>query len=179
MAGQGDVVEIVHPRPAEMPVGDRKSGRLDDMGGRAQARTQAQNRSCVLGDIGLEEGDVHFESRLFIQGPPRGMSDVNDPDIGVLDEIVDPVWVSRDQAAPQFRGSCVANSQIRPRSNESARIKNRSTHPVCADRVLFRDIVHDFLQIVPRAGRKPERHEPRCLKRTATSSADTASRRLA
>jgi hypothetical protein len=29
------------------------------MGGRAQARTQAQNRSRVLGDIRLEEGDVH------------------------------------------------------------------------------------------------------------------------
>ena len=107
------------------------------------------------------------------------MSDVNDPDIGALYEIVDPVWISRNQAAPQFRGSCVANSQIRPRSNESARIKNRPTHPVCADRVLFHDIVHDFPEIVPRAGRKPERHEPRCLKRAATSSADTASRRLA
>src|SRR5882762_4945020 len=51
--------------------------------------------------------------------PLRGMSDVNDPDIGILDEIVDPVWISRDQAAPQFRRSCVANSQVGPRSNES------------------------------------------------------------
>ena len=59
MAGKGDVIEIVHSRPAEMPVGDRKSGRLDDMGGRAQACAQAQNRSGVLGDVGLEEGDVH------------------------------------------------------------------------------------------------------------------------
>jgi hypothetical protein len=42
-----------------MPVRDRKAGRLDDMGGRAHARTQAQNRSRVLGDIRLEEGDVH------------------------------------------------------------------------------------------------------------------------
>jgi hypothetical protein len=29
------------------------------MGGRAQARAEAQNRPGVLGDIGLEEGDVH------------------------------------------------------------------------------------------------------------------------
>jgi hypothetical protein len=29
------------------------------MGGRAQARAQAQNRAGVLGDVGLEEGDVH------------------------------------------------------------------------------------------------------------------------
>ena len=107
------------------------------------------------------------------------MSDVNDPDISVLDEIVDPVGISRDQAAPQFPGSGVANSQIGPLSNERARIENRPTHPVCADGVVFRDKVHDLPEIVPRAGRKPERHGLRCLKRTATSSADTASRRLA
>ena len=59
MAGKGDVIEVVHSRPAEMPVRDRKSGRLDDMGGRAQARAEAQNRPGVLGDIGLEKGDVH------------------------------------------------------------------------------------------------------------------------
>lgn len=107
------------------------------------------------------------------------MSDVNDPDISVLDEIVDSVGISRDQAAPQFPGSCVANSQMRPLSNERARIENRPTHPVCAGRVLFRDIVHDFPEIVPCAGREPERHKSGCLKRTATSSADTVSRRLA
>jgi hypothetical protein len=38
------------------------------------------------------------------------MSDVNDPDIGVLDEIVDPVWISRYQAAPQFRARGVNRS---------------------------------------------------------------------
>ena len=59
MAGKGDVIEVVHSRPTEMPVRDRKAGRLDNVGGRAEARTQAQNRSRVLGDIGLEEGDVH------------------------------------------------------------------------------------------------------------------------
>jgi hypothetical protein len=59
MAGYRHVIEVVHSRPAEMPVGGREAGRLDDMGGRAQARAQAQNRAGVLGDIGLEEGDVH------------------------------------------------------------------------------------------------------------------------
>ncbi|WP_275188017.1 hypothetical protein [Bradyrhizobium sp. CSA112] len=53
------MIEIVHSRPAEMPVGSRKSGRLDDVGGRAQARAQAQNRSGVLGDIGLEKRNLH------------------------------------------------------------------------------------------------------------------------
>jgi hypothetical protein len=59
MAGKGDVIEVVHSRPAEMPIRDRKSGRFDDMGSRAQARTQAQNRSRVLGDVGLEKRNLH------------------------------------------------------------------------------------------------------------------------
>ena len=54
-----DLVEIVHAGPAEMPVGDRKAGRLDDMGGHVQAGAQAQNRSGVLGDVGLEKRNLH------------------------------------------------------------------------------------------------------------------------
>jgi hypothetical protein len=59
MAGKGDVIEVVHSRPTEMPVRGRKAGRLDNVGGRAQARAQAQNRSRVLGDIGLEKRNLH------------------------------------------------------------------------------------------------------------------------
>ena len=59
MAGKGDVIEVVHSRPAEMPVRDRKAGRLDDVGGHVQARAQAQNCPGVLGDVGLEKRDLH------------------------------------------------------------------------------------------------------------------------
>jgi hypothetical protein len=59
VAGEGDVIEVVHSRPAEMPVGDRKARRLDNVGGDIQACAQAQNRSGVLGDIGLEKRDLH------------------------------------------------------------------------------------------------------------------------
>ena len=53
------MVEIVHARPAEMPVGSRKSGRLDNMGGSIQACAQPQNRSGVLGNVWLEKSDMH------------------------------------------------------------------------------------------------------------------------
>jgi hypothetical protein len=59
MAANGYMVEIVHSRPAEMPVGDRKPGRLDYVGRGAKARAQPQNRSGVLGNVGLEKSDVH------------------------------------------------------------------------------------------------------------------------
>jgi hypothetical protein len=53
------MVEIVHAGAAEVPVGNRKARGLDDMGRDIQARAQAQNRSGVLGDIGLEERNLH------------------------------------------------------------------------------------------------------------------------
>ena len=54
-----DLIEVIHARPAEMPVGDRKAGRLDDMGRHTQAGTQPENRPGVLGDVGLEKRDLH------------------------------------------------------------------------------------------------------------------------
>jgi hypothetical protein len=67
MAGNGYMIEIVHSRPAKMPVGSRKPGRLDNVGRRAQACAQAQNRSGVLWDVRLEKRDLHgcggFEKR--------------------------------------------------------------------------------------------------------------------
>jgi hypothetical protein len=63
-----------------MPIRDRKAGRLDDMGGRAQARAQAQNRSRVLGDVGLEEGDLHgveaSEARVNVLNKSRSDADL-------------------------------------------------------------------------------------------------------
>ena len=54
-----DLIEVVHARPAEVPVGDRKAGRLDNVGGHVQAGAEPQNRSGVLRDVGLEERDLH------------------------------------------------------------------------------------------------------------------------
>jgi hypothetical protein len=45
-----------------MPVGDRKTGRLDNVGGRAQACAEAQNRSGVLGNVRLEKRNLHGRS---------------------------------------------------------------------------------------------------------------------
>jgi hypothetical protein len=58
------------------------------------------------------------------------MADVNDPDIGVLDKIMDPVRISPDEAAPQFRGSSVANSEMRSLRDKRDRIENRPNHPI-------------------------------------------------
>jgi hypothetical protein len=53
------MVEIVHAGPAEVPVGDREACGLDNMGRYIQARAQAQNRSGILGDVGLEKRNLH------------------------------------------------------------------------------------------------------------------------
>jgi hypothetical protein len=42
-----------------MTVGHRKSRGLDDMGRHIQACAEAQNRTRVLRDIGLEKCDLH------------------------------------------------------------------------------------------------------------------------
>jgi hypothetical protein len=59
MAGDGYMIEIVHSRPAEMPVGDGKPCRLDNVGRGAKARAQPQNRSGILRDVGLEKRNLH------------------------------------------------------------------------------------------------------------------------
>ena len=59
MAHDGYLVEIVHAGAAEVPVGHRKAGGLDDMGRHAEARAKAQNRPGVLGDVGLEKRNLH------------------------------------------------------------------------------------------------------------------------
>jgi hypothetical protein len=58
------MVEIVHAGAAKMPVGNREARGLDNMGRDIQACAQAQNRSGVLGDIGLEERNLHGEGGL-------------------------------------------------------------------------------------------------------------------
>ena len=59
VARDADLIEIVHAGPAKMPVGHRKSGGLDNVGRDIQARAEAQNRACILGDVGLEKCNLH------------------------------------------------------------------------------------------------------------------------
>ena len=67
MAHNGDLVEVVHARPTDMPVRDRKPGRFDDMGFDVEARTQTENCPGVLRYIRLEERDPH-ELNAFRDG---------------------------------------------------------------------------------------------------------------
>lgn len=67
------------------------------------------------------------------------MSDVHDPDIGILDEVVDAVWISRDKPAAQLRCFRVANAEMRSLSNERGRLENRQFHTLGAGRILFGD----------------------------------------
>ena len=53
------MVEVIHAGAAECAVGGRKTSRLDDMGLDAEAGAQTQDRTGVLGDIWLEQGDTH------------------------------------------------------------------------------------------------------------------------
>ena len=55
----GDLVEIVHSRPTEMAIGDRKSGGLDDVGFEIETGAQTQNGPGVLRDIRLKKRDPH------------------------------------------------------------------------------------------------------------------------
>ena len=54
-----DLVEIIHPGAAEGAVGDRKAGGLDNMRLQPETGAESQNRSGILRDVGLEEGDPH------------------------------------------------------------------------------------------------------------------------
>ena len=84
MPGNGNVVEIVHAGPAEMPVGHRKPSRLNDMRRHIQAGAEPQNGAGILGNVGLVEGEVH--SMDMVQSAPI------------------------DRAAPGSTDSIVANS---------------------------------------------------------------------
>ena len=59
MAHDRHLVEVVHSGAAEGAVGDREAGRLDDVGLDPEAGAEPQNRSGILRDIGLVEGDPH------------------------------------------------------------------------------------------------------------------------
>ena len=59
MADDCDLIEVIHSGPSEVPVGDRKARRLDDMRLDIQARAQAENRSGVLWNVRLEKSYAH------------------------------------------------------------------------------------------------------------------------
>src|SRR6476620_1649626 len=52
-----DLVEVVHRGAAECPVGNGEARRLDQMRLDVEAGAKPQNRSSILGDIGLVERD--------------------------------------------------------------------------------------------------------------------------
>jgi hypothetical protein len=66
MPHDGDLIQIIHAGAAEMPVGNRESRRLDNVGFYAETGTKPQNRSGVLRNIGLEKDDAHSET---VPGP--------------------------------------------------------------------------------------------------------------
>jgi hypothetical protein len=62
----GHLVEIIHAGPAEMPVGDWKTGGFDDMGRDLKARAKPEDGPGVLGDVGLEKRNLHFVTALRV-----------------------------------------------------------------------------------------------------------------
>ena len=59
MPPQRHLIEVVHTGAAEGPIRYRKTGRLDDVRRDAEAGAEPQNRSGILRDIGLVEGELH------------------------------------------------------------------------------------------------------------------------
>ena len=53
IAGDLDMVEIIHAGPPEMPVGHRESGGLDNRRGEPETGAHPQNRARVLRNIWL------------------------------------------------------------------------------------------------------------------------------
>ena len=77
VADDVDLVEIVHAGAAERPVGDRETGRLDDVRLDSEARAQPQDGTGVLGNIRLVEGDPHRcrpVMKTALAGRSKGMS---------------------------------------------------------------------------------------------------------
>lgn len=78
MAGKRRHFEIVHAGPFQRPVGERESGRLDDIDADVEAGGEAQDCAGVAGDIRLVERDaetiVHFRILLISGRSATGIS---------------------------------------------------------------------------------------------------------
>src|ERR1700750_344736 len=117
----------------------------------ARTSRHAQSRRIVpvfWGISGWKSAICTVDLDLFIERTPRRMSNVDDPDVGVLDEIVDTIWVSRDEPAAQFRGFGVTNAEIGPGSNKSRGVKNCSPDALGGSRVFLGDVFQNFPKIV-------------------------------
>ena len=65
MTGDGHGIQIIHAGAAEVPVGDRKAGRFDDVGFDIETGAEPENRACILGDVRFVKGDPHGRSGKF------------------------------------------------------------------------------------------------------------------
>ncbi len=65
MAGDGDLVEVIEPGPAEGAVGHREAGGLDDVRCQPQTGASAQNRTGILWNVGLKKGNLHRPACRF------------------------------------------------------------------------------------------------------------------
>lgn len=69
MAGKRRHFEIVHAGAFQRPIGERETGRLDDVDAKIKAGGEAQDRPGIAGDIRLVEPDaetvVHFRILLI------------------------------------------------------------------------------------------------------------------
>ncbi|HEV7601116.1 MAG TPA: hypothetical protein VGO49_12790 [Bradyrhizobium sp.] len=63
------------------------------------ASLEPQNGLPILRDVGLEKRDLHSELGFLIPGTSSGVSDMDNPDIGIFDAVMNAVWVSGDKAA--------------------------------------------------------------------------------
>jgi hypothetical protein len=138
----------------------------------------AQNRARILRNVG-ENRDTHSELGLLVPGTSSGVSDMDDPNVGIFDTVMNAVWVSCDKTATQLWNFCVAKPEMRSRGDEFGSIQECPTYPVGRSRILFGYVFKNVPEIVASARCKPERHRPPGLSSAAISSADTASPRLA
>jgi hypothetical protein len=91
------------------------------------ASVVAQNRARILRDVGLEKRDTHSGLDFRIPGTSSGVSDMDDPNVGIFDTVMNAVWVSCDKTAAQFRNVRVAKPEMRSHSDEFAGVQERPT----------------------------------------------------
>lgn len=68
------------------------------------------------------------------------MPDVDNPQIGVLDKIMNAIRISCDGTAAQLRSFRVANPEMRSSGDECDRVENGPTQPIGGSRILWRYI---------------------------------------
>ena len=64
MAGDGDVIDIVHSRAADAGIIPQKTERFDQIDGHAQAGSEAQDGADIAGNFRFKQRDAHSQRRL-------------------------------------------------------------------------------------------------------------------